>query len=273
MRKIVIAMGCLAFAAGFAWSAPATAQHCVPFQGIDHCPVGNAVLDLAPDGSSLSVSGLGLEGQDGFLSLFAGSTQWSADVEFSNPSNEPSTVTMTAHANGKATSHATVRPVEGGYLLQANFTGDVESSTYSALIYLDGVLQASVGGIRSSGTSTASGKLKAAAPTSGFESTSAAIAVYVDGMYWGELDLDRNWWWWTWGFGIMSNGGCTWGLHMAEPELFSLPDGSTAHGDEIVLIEEVRGGGHYPYVSFDSIQMTSSVEGLKVTGEITQRGE
>lgn len=272
MRKIVIALGCLALAAGFGFSTPAAAQACVDYQGINHCPVGDASLGLAPDGSGLEVSNLGREGSDGVLSIFGGATQWSADVEFSNPSLQPSTIALTARANGEATSRATVRPVEGGYLLQASFTGETTASTYSALIYKGGVLQASVGGIRSAGSSS---KLKAlpTAPTSGFENTNAAVAVYVDGMYWGELDLDRNWWWWTWGFGIMSNGGCTWGLQMHRAETFSLPDGSTAEGDEIVLIEEVRGSGHYPYVSFDSIEVTSSVEGMKVTSELTQRGE
>lgn len=271
MRAITTTILSLALLASVGFTGAAAAQGCVPFKDIDHCPVGGALLGMAPDGSGLEVSYLGQEGNDGVSSRFAGATQWDARIEFTNPSTEPSSVTLTARANGEATSRATVRPVEGGYLMQAAFTGASGASTYSALIYNDGVLQGAVGGIRSAG-SGGQGAPSVAAPPA-FQSTTAQVAVYVDGMYWGELDLDRNWWWWGFGFGIMSNGGCTWGIQMAAAREIALPDGNIVEGDEIRLIEEVRGGGHYPYVTFDSIQVTSSVESFKVTSEITAGGE
>jgi len=263
-RKIatpIVCSICFVLLAALALAAPAQAQDCVPFQGIDHCPVGYAVLSAGADG--LSVSGLGPDGQDGVVSRFDPTTFWIAQLALpagagANPASHFSSISA-----GKVTSELDIAPEDGRLHLEATFTGDAESSTYSVLIYNDGLLVGSLGGF-----SGEPGKNQLAGKAAGGNRISAKIALYVDGIYMGQIEEP---WWWPWvSFGISNNGGCNWGLQMARDATFTLPDGNRVVGDEVRFEEDVQGPSHYPYLGFEAIATRSTADSFTVVNEMAE---
>lgn len=261
MKTSVTTLACFALLAALALAPPAQAQECVTFQGIDHCPVGLAVLNADADG--LTVSGLGPEGQDGVVSRFAPTTFWNAQLALpAGPGNNQATHFSSISA-GKVTSELDIAPQNGRLHLEATFTGDSESSTYSVLIYDDGILKGSLGGFSGDpGAGKLSGKASAA------NRLSTKIALYIDGIYMGQIEEP---WWWPWiSFGIANNGGCNWGVQMAGDVTFALPDGNQVVGDEVRFTEDVRGPSHYPYLGFEAIATRTTAESFTVMNELAE---
>lgn len=262
MKTIATPLACIVLLVGLVLlAAPAEAQNCVAFQGIDHCPVGLAVLSADADG--LTVSGLGPDGQDGVESRFNPTTFWNAQLALPAGPNNNQATHFSSISAGKVTSELDIAPVNGRLHLEATFTGDAETSTYSVLIYNDGILVGSLGGFSGDpGQNSLSGK------SSGGNSLSTRIALYVDGIYMGQIDEP---WWWPWvSFGISNNGGCNWGMQMANDATFSLPDGNVVVGDEVRFEEDVKGPSHYPYLGFEAIATQSTANTFTVVNELAE---
>lgn len=260
MKTIATTLACSALLTGLVLAAPAQAQDCVPFQGIDHCPVGLAVLTAGADG--LTVSGPG-GGQDGVAARFAPTTFWTAQLELpAGPGNNQATHFSSISA-GEVTSELHVTPEDGRLHLEATFTGDAETSTYSVLIYDDGILTGSLGGFSGDpGASGVSGK------AAGGNRLTTKIALYVDGFYMGEIEDP---WWWPWiSFGIANTGGCNWGMALDRDATFALPDGNRVVGDEVRFEEDVHGPGHYPYLGFEAIETRSTADSFTVLNEMVE---
>lgn len=256
-----IPLTCFALLAGLVLTAPAQAQDCVPFQGIDHCPIGLATLSAGPDG--LTVTSPGGDGSDGVESRFDPTTFWKA--QFALPAGEDNNQAthFSSISAGKVTSELDIAPEDGRLHLQASFTGDAETSTYSVLIYDDGILVGSLGGFSGEGDGNTLSSKKA-----GPNRITQRIALYIDGIYMGQI---REPWWWPWvSFGIANDGGCNWGLQMANDVTFSLPDGNRVVGDEVRFEEDVRGPSHYPYLGFEAIATQSTAESFRVVNEMAE---
>ena len=252
MKTIATPLACFTLLAGLA--APAQAQDCVPYQGIDHCPVGLATLTAEADG--LSVSGVGPDGQDGVVSHFAPATVWNGQLELPAGPGTNQTTHLSAISAGEVISELHIAPEDGRLRLEATFTGDAETSTYSVLIYEDGLLKGSLGGFSGDASqSTLSSKASSAnGPT-----LSTRIALYVDGFYMGEIE-DSYWRPWFIFGNSNTDGACLWAMHSAEPATFDLPNGDRVVGDEVRIMEDVQGPGDYPYVSFDAIETRSTAD-------------
>lgn len=242
-------------------AGPALAQDCVSFQGIDHCPLGDATLSESSDG--LNVAGLGADGNDGVASRFAPTTHWSTQVAF--PSGSYQTTQMSSISGGESTSGLIIEPVNGRYRVRANFTGDAEEPTYSVLVYREGVLQGALGGFY--GGDTPPRSAANASADSDRKQPHQKIALYVDGFYMGQID--EPWWWWF-TFSIAPGGGCNWGLGLNQAFSVSLPDGTELIGDEIRITEDVRGPGHYPYLGFESIETRTTAQEFTITEELAE---
>jgi hypothetical protein len=255
-KTILTTLTCFALLSGLVLAAPAQAQNCVPFQGIDHCPVGNAVLSTGPNG--LTVSGPGGSGEDGVVSRFAPTTFWNAQLALPAGAGTNEATHFSSISAGKVTSELDIAPENGRLHLQASFTGDSSSSTYSVLIYNDGILVGSLGNFGSPDGNKLSGKNR----------LSQKIALYIDGMYMGQIEEP---WWWPWvSFGIANNGGCNWGIAMANDVTFSLPDGNKVVGDEVRFEEDVKGPNHYPYLGFEAIETRSTAGSFTVANELAE---
>lgn len=262
-KTILTTFACFALLAGLVLAAPAQAQ-CVPYQGIDHCPVGSAVLSAGSNG--LTVSGLGAEGNDGVISRFDPTTFWNAQIALPAGPDSTTETHFSSISAGEVTSELNIAPENGRLHLEATFTGDAATSTYSVLIYKDGILQGSLGGFSGDpGQGKVTGKASGA---NGLENVTQRIALYVDGIYMGQIDEP---WWWPWvSFGIANGGGCIWGLQTVNDVTFSLPDGNNVVGDEVRFMEDVRGPGHYPYLGFEAIETRTTAESFTVVNEMAE---
>lgn len=252
---------CLALLAALVLAAPATAQECVPYQGIDHCPVGLAVLSAGPDG--LTVTSPGGSGEDGVVSRFAPTTFWNARLAIPAGAGNNQATHFSSISAGEVTSELDITPENGRLHLEATFTGDAETSTYSVLIYDDGILVGSLGNFSGEGDGNQlSGK------AAGKNRLAQKIALYIDGIYMGQIEEP---WWWPWvSFGISNGGGCIWGMQMAHDVTFSLPDGNHVVGDQVRFEEDVRGPSHYPYLGFEAIETRSTAESFRVVNEMAE---
>lgn len=262
MKKTsVTPLTCFALLAGLVLAAPVAAQDCVPFQGIDHCPVGLAVLSAGPDG--LTVSSPGGDGQDGVVSRFAPTTFWNAQFAIPAGAGNNQATHFSSISAGEVTSELDITPEDGRLQLEATFTGDAETSTYSVLIYDDGTVVGSLGNFSGEGDQN-----KLSGKAGGGNRLTQRIALYIDGIYMGQIEEP---WWWPWvSFGIANGGGCIWGVQMAHDVTFSLPDGSQVVGDEVRFEEDVRGPGHYPYLGFEAIETRSTAESFTLANEMAE---
>ncbi|MEM9597487.1 MAG: hypothetical protein AAGD06_24680 [Acidobacteriota bacterium] len=139
---------------------PAQAQPCVDFQGIHHCPLGDSALELTPEGLGVIKIG-GVRGKPGVAShLPAGTTFWAAELAFDPHVGPGPWMLSSAIADGGAVARLRLDEVDNGYLqsvpgvingylVNLGFSGAPSGSTYSVLVYDDGVLQGAIGGVAS----------------------------------------------------------------------------------------------------------------------------
>ena len=134
------------------------------------------------------------------------------------------------------------------------------------LIYNDGILVGSLGNF--SGDPDAGNQLSGKNKLGAKNQLVQKIALYIDGIYMGQI---REPWWWPWvTFGIANNGGCDWGIGMAHDVMFSLPDGNQVMGDEVRFSEDVKGPNHYPYLGFEAIETRSTASTFTLTEEMAE---
>lgn len=224
----------------------ALAADCAEFEGIEHCAIGKASLSTTSSG--LEVTGFGGSGSDGVDIRLDGATSWEIGTDILSEDASTSTLVVTALASGSPNSQ--MRVVDSGSQMEIStrFTGGGPDATYSAHVYQDGVYQGGLGGI----------------------SFASSIRVTLPPLYPPPVRPRRPPIRGT-GFGIVAQtGGC---FHTADfsTSLVQLPDGQRIQGDRLELVEEVTRAGSYPYLSFDAIRVTGTVESLTITSETVKR--
>ena len=227
---------------------PATAfaqESCLTFDGLTHCPEGRASLRLSRTGETLAVRTSDSSGRDGVAIRFDGARSWSSVASFRGDGGRDARLVSTALADGFAVSTATMSRNGSKVELGATFTGSGSGSTYSVLIYRDGVLKASSGGNPNG---------------------SAAIDVFSPCLWLGGVEGDicdlvwefRN---------SPGQSRCEWGLVSDELLTFRFPNGKRVRGDEVQLVEEISPNGGYPYLSFDEIVLRGTGDAIRLHSE------
>jgi hypothetical protein len=241
----------LAAACALVAALPAGAQECATFSGVEHCPLGTATLNQTAEG--LAVEGFGDSDTNGVALSFADATSWRGQVNAEGNGEATAYLRTAAIADGVTSSTATFEQNGDLFELSATFTGSGADSTYSAMVYNDGVFQGGVGGLDND-----------------------QRAIYVDRNDplnpWQDPDPYWWWpWWWPWGgwgFDILAtNQACQWTVGFEVPVSLHLADGTQVMGDEVRLVEEVSPGGGYVYLSFDGITAQGDLTSFTFTGE------
>lgn len=224
-------------------ATPAAAADCVKFQGLKHCALGTATLTLGgQEGEPLKVDVADPNGGDGVaIDLGGAATSWSAVYNWRSEPGD--SLVSTAIADGQAVSQSVVVETSRDFRIIASFTGSSSSSTYSAFVYRDGRLVGGVGGL------------------TGVEPAILERLDYCD--LYPDSRLCR----WIEDFRNTSLGECEWAYRFGSDRGIQLPDGQRLVGDELRLLEELDPQGHYPYVSFDSMELTTSGDGLRIEAE------
>lgn len=249
-----IGVGCCIALLALTFAGPAGAAECVTFEGLQHCPVGGATLATTPEG--LRVGNFSASGQDGVNISLDLATSWTAEYNNAAFSSAYHQTLFTAVAEGAATSTARLGVTNEASgckkSLAATFTGAGEKSTYSALVYRGGVLQAAVGGVQS-------GQIAARSIGGGpgcrprWQTYAQCIQICTNGGWpcgycSNPCPPDRV------GFHTRANGACVWDFAGPLSD-WQLSDGRRVQGDQVVLVEEVQEAGSYPYLTFDAIQI------------------
>lgn len=240
------------------------AQDCVDFRGNQHCALGGA--KLATDGVSLQASGLNTAGKDGLAILLPDVTQFTPSGQISSASGR--TLFARSINEGVSTSSLTVQRSLDGFAISASFTGSASGGTYSARFYNGGQLVGTIGGLPSGGA-LAGGR-------------GAATSIFVPrpcefpppGCKWPAMpDFPP----WPPFMVVQTPGGdtggqpgaCVWKLRFGQANAIEaqLADGSKVRADAIDLVEDVRGQGSYPYLTFNRIDYTTDAVSGRIDGE------
>ena len=251
MRSLFLYSVLLAFA------LPCSAQQCVTFEGLTHCPIGSGMLNIS-NGFLYAVNA---QSGDGVSINLPKTTSWSGQMRFGN-TRKHAVVQQEARANGAVISTSEMRINQNGLMFKASFTGQVQS-TYSVIIRdAKGVLTGAQGGVTSS-------------------SQVVANPGDMDWHPWGqgpiwpsddytdpepdidedpEPDIDVD-------FKRLSSGACSWTLSFGGSMTFNLPNGSSVTGSSIQMVEEVGAGQQYAYLNFDEITVRSDTDSIIISGE------
>ncbi|MBN8470427.1 hypothetical protein JYJ95_28295 [Corallococcus exiguus] len=128
--------------------AQARAQDCVQFSGMKHCAVGAAKLVV--EGKALLALSDDASGKDGVSVDTERASNWSAGLAHEPSSEGKDTTVKTVIANGKVVSTSSVTTTDEGQEFAASFVdANGKPATYSALVFLNGKLMASVSGLAS----------------------------------------------------------------------------------------------------------------------------
>ncbi len=248
------AAGLLALCALLATVPTAAAENCIRFDGIDHCPVGNAQLALAPNGSKLIITGLGAGGNDGVRSMFSGVGLWQADMS-APPASFGEGFSFSAISNGFRTARATLQlDSTEGLVFQTEFTGANGDHPYTLQVISNGFLVAEFNNLDSAVTF-------AAIPNPG-----PTIPGWPPWPGWPEWP-DDDWPPFPGDFGLDTLGQCFYGFNFSADVRVQISNGlGQAVGDEVRIVEEV-GAGHYPYASFDGMITRATTSGFAIDGE------
>jgi hypothetical protein len=68
-------------------------------------------------------------------------------------------------------------------------------------------------------------------------------------------------------FHTLADGACMIRIVGPRNVPIRLPNGTTVLGNELRLVEEVRPGGHYPYLGFDTMTMQSDARSFEILSE------
>ncbi|MFY0568617.1 hypothetical protein ACN28E_33020 [Archangium lansingense] len=214
--------------------AQAQAQQCVSYRGLDHCALGTARLSL--QGSELRADGGSTSGKDGIAINTGLATTWTASTQLDYTNGSTHSLLLTSVSDGAPTSTATIQKQGDLETYSATFSGTGAESTFSVLVYRDGVLQAAVSGVRN-------GQLAVQAQ---------CITDPNDANRTCKSRKPR-----TNTFHVLTNGACEWTIE-DDVQIFQLANGKVVQGNRLVLTEEVRGPGSYPYFGFDQILLQST---------------
>ncbi|MEM9599197.1 MAG: hypothetical protein AAGD06_33320 [Acidobacteriota bacterium] len=254
---------------------PAQAAPCVDIEGIHHCPLGDSTLEPTPDGIVIILGGV--TGKAGVTShLPAGTNFWAAELAF-DPQVGPGPWMLTsAIADGDAVARLRLDEVDpsylqsvpgviNGYLVNLGFSVAASGSTYSVLVYDDGVLQGAVGGVASDDH-----LLQTTLPTDGVPDPWDIIIFDWPGPFLpgpGDDDDpfpgdDGP----TTTFGIdLQSGGCFFSMSSAAGMHVQLPNGAVVAADEIRFVEEVS--LHNVYPEFHGMEMEIGGDRMTIVNE------
>lgn len=246
MLRSLICITSFVLAVSIVAAAPAAAAECVTFEGLQHCALGTADLTLVDQGAALQVKTADPNGGDGVaIDLGGEASFWSAVYNW--PSATGDSLVSSAVSNGLIVSQSVVVETSRDFRIAASFTGGSSSSTYSAFVYQDGKLVGGVGGLTGSGP------------------------IVLEPIDFCDLHPNAPGCDGTIIFGNLAEGACVWGYRFNVDRGFRLPDGQELVGDELRLVEELDPEeGFYPYLRFDSMELTTSGEGLRIKAESVQ---
>jgi hypothetical protein len=252
------------FLAVLALCAPAAHadEECGSFAGLKHCPLGSAYLTISmQDVLVSSFSDSGLDGVS--IKLPADTQSWRPDISIQG-AREGARFEQVAISNGFRTSRVVVTATHERTDIVGHFTG-TPASTYSVLVYREGVLRASQGGIPSGGPGASIPPILEPIPFPRIPDF-PPVAPGPFGIEASTLSQRTN-----------GEGACVWELPVpqgpdkARVVRFDLPNGTKVWGDKIRLVEEVPGAMSYPYTSFNGIAVKASgIESLTIHGEEIQ---
>lgn len=246
------------------------AQECVKSDGLNVCPIGKAQVTQL-DASTVQLNNLGDTGTDGAAISLGQATDWAAAYEASSSDGSQRT-TFTAVSDGAPISTTTSRKVGDARELSATFTGSGADSTYTLQAYLGGVLQAEVRGIQSgrSGALIHARAINSAPSCRGWRQSvpdcrDACRRQGFSSCAYCDIECERA-------IKFKNDravfvGACQWTISQ-ESSPVVLADGNTVEADAIVMTEEVRGAGSYPYLNFEKILLQAS-GGTAVLGNQT----
>lgn len=242
-----LGVGVLA-AASIAWfantRAAQAAPKCVSFDGLRHCPVAGAVLELSSQGE-LTVHNQESQPTAGVSIAMPDVRSWEGEMTMALAAGVSKVFRADSTSDGVVTSRAQVKRSGKDLLFTSAFTGSVEQRAYRVDVLLDGVQLASV-------TDVPSG-LDVAKSTS------------VTG--WPEVSASRSYNYNS-EFIIMPNGACQWAFRFdADAHPVTLPDGRKVMGNEIRMTEQVNPAGAYPYTTFDGLVFLGNFVSLDFASE------
>ena len=174
---------------------------------------------------------------------------------------------QSAISNGFLTSSVVVTATHERTSIVATFTGGAPASSYTVLVYREGVLQGGQGGIPSGAVGATIPPILEPIP---FPRIPEFPPVFPGPFGIHSVDtLDKR--------SSNGDGACVWELPVPQsPETarvvrFDLPNGRKVWGDKIRLVEEVPGAQSYPYTSFNGITVTATgIETLTLSDEEIQ---
>jgi hypothetical protein len=259
-------MKVFSFLAVLALCAPAVQaaeEECGSVGVLKHCPLGQAHLTISMN--DVLVSGFTDSGKDGVsIRLPADTRSWRPVVSVQGALDSVR-FQETAISNGFLTSSVIVESTQDETLIAASFTG-IPNSTYSVLVYREGVLQDSVGGVQSGAVGARILPILEPIPfprIPEFPPVSPG-PFNISGVE--TLDQRTN-----------GQGACEWELPVpqsprtARVVRFDLPNGKKVWGDKIRLVEEVPGAMSYPYTSFNGITLRATgIESLTISNQEIQ---
>src|SRR5262245_8891145 len=243
--RAVIA-GCTFFVGILAIHGPgaavlSAAASSVVFDGLPHTAIGDTILRLDGSRKALEILPFDLESGDGVRVGLPETKSWTARMSAAEAVGSPFQVAWDARADGRVISSASMRQNGSRLELKGAFTGGIKP-TYSAQVYAGGQLVASLGSVP---------------PT-------APIAIPVWWCYTLPEIFDCGF---TIEFHNSANSECEFRFGFDTRVPFTLPNGAVAMGDELRLVEEVKPAAHYPYLSFDAIDVRSNSRLLTVFSE------
>jgi hypothetical protein len=235
---------------------------CVEYHGLNHC--GLAGAGVKKTGSGVKVENHDTSGPGGVIIHTGTTTSWTAGtfIEGVGESQDSKTV-LSSVSEGTTTSTAILTQTGGKVAYSATFlrkTG--KESTYSLLIYREGILQAAVGGIPSGDVQAVSIPNEAlppiVRPLGMYYDLCISTCIRLSCAYCERYNLNAH--------RTLPGGVREWELDVANPELH-LKDGRVVLGDEIVMREEVPRSERQPSAGFDQIRIQTTAEDIVISDE------
>ncbi|WP_242592335.1 hypothetical protein [Corallococcus exiguus] len=241
----------------------AEAPVCVESSGLKHCGLNGASVKETGEGVRVESQDPSVKG--GVVIHTEAATNWTAGMFIEGVGDEQTSQTVFSSTSKEGnTSTATLEQVNGEVGYSAAFVRGAEKSTYSVFIYRDGVLQASMGGIRSGET------LVRSVPNPDLTPTVRPLGMTYDACMQGCIRLNCA--------GICAHlyngaqrtlpgGSREWQFDVSHPELH-LKDGRVVEGDEIVMREELRKSDRQPQaVGVEQIQIQTTAPVIDLRDE------
>jgi hypothetical protein len=211
---------------------------CGELDGIEHCALGEA--ELTCDSGICIVDNIADRTDGGVAANFSEGLSWSSNLAIEENDTGDTHLLASARSEGGVASTLSLgRDQEGSLVVSSTFTGGAKGRTYSVAVYNGGVLQGGSGGIG--------------------DGTTAFLVFNRDNedfIMWLISQMGF--------FQRIHDGGCGWVLNLGEERTLRLANGEELQGDQIELMEEVKGESHYAYTGFDGIDLVGNFKSLKL---------